>query len=180
MYQDIPSFHLAKQGRAEQDLCGYEYIYGEIDCLSFAQLLTHCDLKSNSVFYDLGSGAGKTVILSALLHDFKKVCGIEQLTLLHQSAVQVAKESEGKNIHFYCDDILNFNWLDGDIVFVNAATYIGDFWSKVLARLQQLRAGTQIIVVSKQLPSDHFDLIFEELLPMSWGVTRVGIYQRAA
>jgi protein-L-isoaspartate O-methyltransferase len=179
IFQNVPSYHLAKQARIEQDLFAYQYIYGEIDFQSFAQLLTRCELKPDDIFYDLGSGAGKAVILSSLLHDFKKVCGIERLSLLHESALQATGQLNQKNIHFYCDDILTFDWFDGDIIFVNAATYIGDFWAKVLARLQQLKAGTQIIVVSKQLPSNYFVLHNEDFLSMSWGITRVGIYSRA-
>jgi len=36
------------------------------------------------VFYDLGSGLGKAVILAFLLHDFSKLVGIELLEALHR------------------------------------------------------------------------------------------------
>jgi precorrin-6B methylase 2 len=176
IYQSIPSYHLAKQAREEQQLFSYEYIYGEIHFLTFAHLLMKCTINPNSIFYDLGSGSGKAVICSALLCDFKRAIGIEQLHLLHQCAEQASKAFPHKNIYFYQADLLQYNWLDADILFINAATYIGDFWQKILLQLQQLKTGTQIIIISKQLPAPTFNLIHEDYQPMSWGMARVGIY----
>lgn len=176
LYHNIPSFHLAKQARTQQQQFSYEYIYGEIDFASFAQLLMRCQIKPDNVFYDLGSGAGKAVVCAALLYDFKKACGIEQLQLLHECAQQVAEPIADKNIYWYHADLLRFDWKDGDIVFINASAFISDFWQQVLAQLQQLKVGTQIIVVSKLLPATNFTLTYSDFLPMSWGLARVGIY----
>lgn len=176
IYQNIPSFNLAKQARSDQQLFSYEYIYGEIDFDSYAQVLSYCTIKPNSIFYDLGSGAGKAVVCAALLYDFKRACGIEHLELLHECAQQASKHLEAYNIHFYLDNLLTYNWLDADILFINASTFIGDFWHEVLSRLKQLKSGTQIIVVSKQLPAESFSPIYDDFLLMSWGYARVGIY----
>lgn len=179
LYHAIPSFTLAKQARELQQQFAYEYIYGEIDFKSFAEILGRCLIKPDSVFYDLGSGAGKAVICAALLYDFKKVCGIEQLQLLHDCArqMQLHPKLAHKNIIFHQADLLTTHWLDADIIFINASAFIGDFWQQIAAQLQQLKKGTQIILISKQLPATHFTLIYSDFLPMSWGLARAQIYE---
>ncbi len=180
LYGDICGFTLAVNARTEQQLFSYEYIYGEINYRSFIKLLNKCEITSQSVFYDLGSGLGKAVICAALLYDFKKVCGIEQLQLLHEQAQQAQQQIEQKNIHFYHADVLTHDWRDADIIFINASAYIGDFWQQLLKKLMELKKGTQIIVVSKLLPNDHFTLIYSDFMPMSCGIVRVGVYSLAA
>lgn len=179
LYHNIPSFSLAKQARMQQQLFSYEYIYGEIDYKSFMKLLDRCEIRSASIFYDLGSGVGKAVMCAALLYDFKKICGIEQLQLLHDHATKVQQSSEvlkTKNIFLYQDNILTADWLEADIVFINASAFIGDFWNQLLEKLKQLKVGTQIVVVSKLLPSDHFTVKYSDFLSMSCGWVRVGVY----
>ena len=55
------------------------FAYGEAEIDSFAWVLHHAHPKPGEVFYDLGSGLGKAVILAFLLHDFQKLVGIELL-----------------------------------------------------------------------------------------------------
>ncbi len=179
-YSTIPSFHLAQQARSAQQQFGYEYIYGEIDFSSFALLLERCQINSESVFYDLGSGAGKAVVCAALLYEFKKVYGIEQLSLLHECAQKICSQlsvTHSQTITLYQADLLSFTYQDADIVFINASAFLGDFWQAVLVKLQGLKAGTQIILVSKPLPEAQFEQVYSDFLPMSWGLARVGVYR---
>lgn len=180
LYCNTLGFNLAKQGRSDQQLFSYEYIYGEINFKSFIKLLNKCEINKECVFYDLGSGVGKAVVCAALLYDFKKVCGIEQLQLLHQSATKI-QESEllkNKNIYFHQADLLTTNWSEANIIFINASAFIADFWQKILEKLKQLKAGAQIIVVSKLLPEEYFTAKYNDFLPMSCGMVRVGVYIR--
>lgn len=178
IYQNIPSFHLAKLAREQELQHAYEFIYGEINYYSFARLLGFCTITPHTLFYDLGSGAGKAVIFISQLYELKMAVGIERLKLLHEAAVQAQEKTNGTKTLFYQSDILEFNWLDADLIFVNAATFIGDFWTTLLQRLKTLKPGAQLIVVSKRLPAESFNLIHEDLLPMSWGTTRVGVYMK--
>jgi SAM-dependent methyltransferase len=177
IYQNICGFTLAVNARTQQQLFSYEYIYGEINYQSFIKLLNKCEITSRSIFYDLGSGLGKAVICAALLYDFKKVCGIEQLQLLHEQAKLAEQQTAKNNIHFYHADILTHDWHDADIIFINASAYIGDFWQQLLKKLIELKKGTQIIVVSKLLPEEYFTVKYSDFMPMSCGIVRVGVYE---
>ncbi|HLF66323.1 MAG TPA: hypothetical protein VI522_01770 [Gammaproteobacteria bacterium] len=179
-YEKISGFNLAKEARNIQQLHGYEYIYGEVDLTSFAWLLRHCYIDADTVFYDLGSGVGKAVVCAAQLYDFKKVCGIEQLTLLYECAQQVAQQLPpacAQKIVFHQADLLTVNFQDADIVFINATAFLGDFWQALLGKLQQLKPGTSIILVTKHLFPPEFEQIYTDYLPMSWGLARVGVYR---
>ncbi|MFA6037722.1 MAG: hypothetical protein WC748_06370 [Legionellales bacterium] len=180
LYYNVPGFNLAKQGRADQQLFSYEYIYGEINYKSFIKLLDQCEINKESIFYDLGSGVGKAVVCAALLYDFKKTCGIEQLELLHNSAISIQQSEllKNKTIHFIQADLLTSDWSEANIIFINASAFIADFWQNILEKLKQLKPGTQIIIISKLLPSDHFAMHYSDFLPMSCGIVRVGIYVR--
>lgn len=178
LFQSISSFHLAKESREDQQLFSYEYIYGEINDHTLAILLSYCTIHSNSVFFDLGAGAGKAVIFASLLHDFKTICGVERLKKLHDCSVEVSSKIPDKDIRFFHDDLLTHPWQEADIIYVNAATFVGEFWNKVLLRLDEVLPGSQVIIIGKQLPDNDFELIHEDILPMSWGASRAGVYRK--
>lgn len=72
--------------------------------------------KKNDVVYDLGSGFGRVVILSALNCD-AKFKGIE----LAENRVDIANEIREQfgltNAEFICQNILDADYSDGDIFF---------------------------------------------------------------
>lgn len=63
-----------------------EFIYGEIDILSFATILERASPSPEEVFYDLGSGSGKAVLCTMLFFNVKKSIGIEFLPPLYEQA----------------------------------------------------------------------------------------------
>jgi len=116
-------FVLSKQARLAGD--APEYVYGEIDFMSFIALLSLTKPNASTVFYDLGSGTGKTVLASAMVFPIKKSCGIELFTELHRAAeaqrqalLQLPSYSTtAQRIHF-----LNANFLDTDLWSVNMSS----------------------------------------------------------
>src|SRR5438445_12813909 len=57
MYKQCPSFFISRKERRERNLIGDQYVYGEIDFISFACMLEAIQPKKNEIFYDLGSGS---------------------------------------------------------------------------------------------------------------------------
>ena len=88
LYADVNGFMLSKQCRQVSD--APEYVYGEIEWLSFAALLSLCDINERTIYYDLGSGTGKSVLACAMLYNVQKSCGIELFTELHVAAMHQA------------------------------------------------------------------------------------------
>lgn len=171
-----------------------QYIYGEIDFLSFIRILKMVNPQPGEIFYDLGCGAGKAVFTAALSFDFDACVGIEYLPglcrladrLLHNSTQLAEKTDTDRDsclhklsaIHFFNDDMLNYDFSDGDIIFINATCFHHYMWEKLTNKLLSLKNGARIIVTSKKINNNQFELIYSDNELMSWGVNSVNIYQK--
>lgn len=175
IYQSVNGAQLSKQDREALKIDAYEWVYGEIDFLSFAKLLNIAEAKPEEIFYDIGSGVGKAVIAAALLADFKKCCGIEYLPSLHKTSLKCQKKLNA-SIEFAQANFLDVDISEADIIFVNATGFFAEFWQAVEHKLMTLKPGTRIILTSKSLPETNFQLNFEQFMPMSWGMSLVRIY----
>jgi len=45
-----------------------EFTYGEIDFINFIPILEKCNIQPGETYWDLGCGAGKSLIAVGLLH----------------------------------------------------------------------------------------------------------------
>jgi len=165
-----------------------EFIYGEIDFLSFHNILEKAQPQPNDIFYDLGSGAGKAVFCAALFFDLSKSCGIELLLPLYLKAKEridkasvllqhSEAESRLKQIHFVNDSFLNFDFSDANIIYVAATCLHDTTWKKLINKMVKLKSGTRIIVATKSIQQKHFELIYQGIDLMSWGLCPVSIYK---
>ncbi|WP_419419867.1 methyltransferase [Legionella sp. D16C41] len=184
LYCDVNGFNLSKMARLKQDTIAF--IYGEIEFESFIALLSLCKPQVNTIFYDLGSGTGKAVIACAMVFNIQKSYGIELLVPLHKCA-QKQQERLGqlesyrenaKKIVFIQGDFLQKSFVDGTIIFINAATFIAELWEQLSTHVEQVKPGTLIISTSKVLNSKRF--ILRKIVPvrMSWGIVNAFIQQR--
>lgn len=175
LYQDIDGFELSrleKQHRLELSLT-----YGEIDLESFLALLSLIKPSSQDVFYDLGSGIGKTVIAAAKTYPLKKAYGIETLQSLHQVALYKKSLCELKSpIEFKHQNIMETNWSDAHILFINVASFVAHDWHVLCEKLIRYPVAT-ILTCSKPLPKEQFDIQATQVL-CSWGIVPAYIHRR--
>lgn len=171
-----------------------EYIYGEIDFLSFHTILEKAEPKHREVFYDLGSGAGKAVFTAALFFDLSKSCGIELLPPLFTKAKNKLKKAilmfqnnnsnfekkylkKVETIQFIHDSFLNHEFYDADIIYVAATCLSNQTWNDLIDKMASLKPGSRIIVATKSIYHDNFELIYQGVELMSWGLCPVKIYK---
>ncbi|MDP3705260.1 MAG: hypothetical protein Q8R24_05065 [Legionellaceae bacterium] len=181
---DINGFALSRQARAKGD--ALEYVYGEIDFLSFIALLTLTKPDHNTVFYDLGSGTGKAVFACSMIFPVKKSCGIELFHELHLAArtqlKQLLKLSDyevvARRIHFIQGNFLQTDFYDATLIFINATGYFGDTWIALNNRLEDLPIGTIVITTTKQLLSSRYTIQRVTAVQMSWGIVRAYIHMK--
>ena len=186
LYARADGFQLSKSARQGKD--AIEYVYGEIDFESFIALLSLCKPDSNSIFYDLGSGAGKAVLACAMVFNIRKSCGIELFENLHlcaegqrQHLTSLAKYADkAQVIEFIQADFLDIPLSDANLVFVNASAWFGEFWEKTSYHLEQLKPGAIVISTSKPLVSSAWQTRHITSVNMSWGVVNAYIQQRLA
>ena len=77
------------------------------------------------VFYDLGSGSGRSLITFGLLNKFKKLYGVELSNERHNMAIKALKNYKNyydnrlNNVQFINDDFFNIDISDGDAFFIS-------------------------------------------------------------
>lgn len=184
LYTAIDGFALSHHARREHD--ALDYVYGEIDFMSFIALLSLVKPDNKTVFYDLGSGTGKAVVACAMVFNVKESNGIELFGSLHHTArkQQQALSSfpkympASKIIHFFHDDFLHANFNNATLVYINATGFLGETWIAISDRLTQTPACTTVISTSKALKSSAFIVTKITAVQMSWGIVKAYIHQR--
>jgi hypothetical protein len=76
------------------------------------------------------------------------------------------------------EDFLKCNIQDADMVYINATCFVGQLWTSILEKLENLRVGTRVILVTKSNDSTRFKLLHEKKHLMSWGMATIRIYEK--
>jgi SAM-dependent methyltransferase len=181
--RETDGFALSKQARLQTD--ALEYTYGEISFIPFVALLSLARPNKNTIFYDLGSGAGKAVFACSMIYNVKKSCGIEIFDNLYEASEKQQKNlleipeytNIAKNICFINADFLNYDFSDATLIFINSTGLFGETWDALNEKLDELTDVT-IITTSKKLLSDKFTLEKTTLVEMSWGIVETYIHTR--
>jgi hypothetical protein len=182
---NVNGFQLSRAARAGAD--SMEYVYGEIAPQSFIALLSLVKPNSSTVFYDLGSGTGKTVLACAMVFDVKKSCGIELFSNLDQAAKQqqqalrtvVTYQQAADKISFICGNFLHTKFEDATLIFISATALFGETWQQLNYRLDCLSPTTIVITTTKPLLSKRFKLVLQTRAEMSWGIVNVYIQAKS-
>ncbi len=184
VYRNINGFTLSQQARAKSD--AFEYVYGEIDFAAFCALFSLVAPPKETIFYDLGSGVGKAVTACAMVFQVKKSIGIELFPQLHHAAIstQQALASQpdyrriAASICYIHGDILQHDFADAHVIFINATAWFGDRWQALNQRLDHAHYCHTIITISKKLLNPAYQVTDSRTLAMSWGVTRAYIHKK--
>lgn len=184
LYSKMNGFTLSREARISND--AVEYVYGEIDFISFIALLSLAKPDCDTVFYDLGSGTGKAVLACAMVFNVRESHGIELLTTLHHAACQQKQSlsslpdyvNAAKAINFTNSDFLQTNFSHATLIFINATGFFGQTWGKISQRLEQITHDLTVITTSKALKSNAFIIIKTTTVQMSWGLVTAFIQQR--
>ncbi|CAK94898.1 unnamed protein product (macronuclear) [Paramecium tetraurelia] len=145
--------------------------------------------KKGGVFYDLGSGIGKSVIAASLMHQFDICKGIEFLHSLHEQACKLKQEVEKQKslieeemeqigikdyhqpkIEFINGDFQELDWSDGTFLFASTTCFEPDLMNQLSKKAEDLKEGSYFITVTKTLePQTCWDLIKSIQVQLSWG-----------
>ena len=172
-----------------------DFIYGEIEFASFVGVLEKLSLQSGGIFYDLGCGAGKAVLAAALNFDLSKSVGIELLPGLCevanekiQQAILILQSVKNELTDLYLKrlasiqiinaDLHQCDIAEADIVFINATCFGYTNWEKIKEKLLTLKIGSHVIVTTKKIQHDHFQMVSESFELMSWGMNSLNIFKK--
>lgn len=183
-------YYISVHFREENHIEGEQFTYGEIVIPSFAQLLSLTSPASGEVFYDLGCGAGKAVFCASLCFPFLKARGVELLPPMFEFCLKLKNrfiqlisedsffQKNVADVEFIEGDFMQVDFSDGNIFFLNATCFRDDDWNKLISKLSELPIGVRLIIGSRHLESDLFELIESGTYAMSWGFSSVFIYRK--
>lgn len=163
-----------------------ELIYGEIEFLSFFGILEKTEPSSEEIFYDLGSGSGKAVFTAEIFFHFSECYGIELLTPLYSKANEILEKASKlhkynpqqlSKIKFINDSFLNYDFSDANIIYIAATCLNDSTWALIVKKMAYLQSGSRVIVATKSIQDKNFELIYQGIELMSWGLCPVKIYK---
>ena len=169
---------------------GNKFLYGDLPLTTWNAIVNKANPKKDAVFFDLGSGIGKAVILSHLIFDFRKSIGVELLSGLYDKSCEImeqleakikpdfARYLEGREMIFINDNIFNINLSDADFIFLNYP--LGDEGSFLFLEkkfLDELRPQTKIVTTIRNLKNPAFKLFDSTRYKFSWGQAETYFYE---
>ena len=107
--------------------------------------------QPGEVFWDLGCGTGKPVVISGLCFpQLKRVKGVELFKnladLAKQAVAKFNKTSTNGGIgEIFEGDIETTDWLDADIVFTSSVCFTEELFGNLLQKAMQLKKGARLI-----------------------------------
>ncbi|CAD8070341.1 unnamed protein product [Paramecium primaurelia] len=161
---------LSREERLANHLTSNSLSYGEIEFTSLSVVFQQVKPKKGGVFYDLGSGIGKSVIAASLMHQFDICKGIELLHSLHEQACKLKQEVEKQKtlivdemeqigikeyqqpkIEFINGDFQELDWSDGTFLFASTTCFEPDLMKQLSKKAIDLKEGSYFITVTKTL-----------------------------
>lgn len=190
IYADVNGYALSQSARSKATHYDQAHTYGEISFEAFSRVLENVHPKTGEVFYDLGSGTGKAVMLAHLLHHFKRTVGLEYFEELNDAAKSVKEryrrefgttlgpEKYAQAIDFITTDFLLHDFSDADVVFVHSTCMYDDLIMKLEKKFNQLKKGARVLTVSKPMLSEAFEQYKVQTYNMAWGQATVFFYKK--
>jgi SAM-dependent methyltransferase len=162
--------------------------YGEVVFKSMQKVFERLRIYSpnlfrgdGGLFYDLGSGSGRPVVMAATLHSFSVCSGIEILPSLHDLALEAKSSydmiifensSVYPKVNFVLGSILNLDlcdWTDGDIVFSNSTAFDDCLFEEMSTLALRMKPGSLMVTLTANIVRPEYFEVLEELrLDMSW------------
>jgi hypothetical protein len=146
--------------------------YTEVVSKSFLELITslkNFDIGFNetSVFYDIGSGIGKNVLLIGIMNTFKRSIGIEINDGLYRKSLDLIKQFnktlrspvDQTDLELLRGDGTFIDWSLGDLVYIQAVCFDDEMMERINKIANKLLPGSVVLLIARKLPDEsHFDL----------------------
>ncbi len=191
LYSNVNGYYVSMNAKRKLAYTDKTLTYGEVLFDSFSEILFEAAPKTGEVFYDLGSGTGKAVLIANLLFPFSKTVGVELLKDINDVALQVAqrfdsefkhaisKEKKLPELHYIEGNFLSYDFSDADIIFSHCTCHPDELIKIFSKRCDELlKTGARVITVTKPLFSEKFRLIKSKDYKMGWGEGTVLFYEK--
>ena len=132
------------------------------------------------VFYDLGSGIGKNVIMIGSLVPGIKSKGIEVVKERHEKAMLAFNALNDKhNIEFIHKSLYDYPLKDAAWIFISNLCFTEKMNENLAKKLEKEVQQNTIVACSVELPLHSFTLLGLHTVPMTWEEnSKVYVYKR--
>ena len=190
LFDSLNGYEFSLKDKKELNLeSDRSYAYGEIAFDGFKEILDVINTSEEIEFMDLGSGLGKALVLASLILPCKRLVGVERLPSLAAKSKDVLnqycndmKESypnvEVPTVSIVQDvfDSISFNTVD--VLFACATCFSDNVVDSITSRVHELKVGAYLIILTRQITSNHLECIYKGSHKMGWGLPTVYIYRR--
>ncbi len=170
LYKNIDGYAISRIAQQKLDYYYDANIYGEVEFENFYKILSITKPKVNEVFYDLGSGTGKAVVIASLCFPFSRSIGVEYLKELYETSAEVLKKMQRPNIQFFQNDFNTYDFSDGDVIYMNSYYFYYEMYDPAFMRkIQSIKDGTRLIFVQTPIIAPFLKKVHEASYEFSWG-----------
>lgn len=176
---------VSQKEREEKGLTDECFAYGELDYEILATIMMKIKAAwgemEKGIFYDLGCGVGQLVYTAALVGNWKKCVGVENvIALLERGSKRMSRwETYRENFPKITTEI-ELDWVDDNFLendFWVEATYILLHWTafsneqitKCAGMFSYCPEGTIVIAFTNPVPNDDFEILIKDSCMTSWG-----------
>lgn len=151
---------------------GNKSTYGEMTREGMKKMLEGINTQ-NKVYYDLGSGMGKTIMFSVLDHGFKKSTGVELAPERLQNSKKVKEQLPNElksKVTLINGSFLNnsINTSDADVIWISSLCFPEPIMNRLSQKLSmEVKDGVHIFT-SKKLNAPRLQLHETKPVKMTW------------
>ena len=189
LYRSVDGFHIPALDALTVTRSQGSPIYGELMPTATVRLLSALDLGHRDVFYDLGAGVGKVVLMAALTTPVARAVGVElsarrvELGGRVLAAARADRLAGAERAELIEDDILTCELADASVVYTCSTAFTPRFLARVVARLDaapRLRSFVSLQPLEPDsLAAGRWREVAVHRLDASWHrATKVHVYRR--
>ena len=180
LYDGVNGYSISHADRAGGREGEQAFTYGEMLLEPFARILDAVKPLPGEVFYDLGSGTGKVLVMADQLFPFGRVTGIEFLPTLHATANEILGrytqefrpalvQPRGPVISKH-GDMLTEDLSNADIIFVHATCMPSSLIDALGEKLRtRCKPSARIILISRGFfGSPHYNCVEQLEYTNAW------------
>ena len=174
LYREVDGFDIPRVDEKRVWASKGSPTYGEIMPTAMLRMLEYLELDEGDVFYDLGAGVGKVVMMAALATKVGRAVGVELSRSRIAKARRVLERAEHREIvaagrvELRNDDILKTSLDDATAIYTCSTAFRLEFTLKIMTKVARL--GRPVTFVSTQVlePRRAFRRVDTLRLDMSW------------
>lgn len=136
------------------------YTYGETPLTTLEKIVKECNIGSQDVFYELGSGRGRSCFWIKYFVKCR-VVGVEYVPDFVKIASKAGRLYEVDDVKFVYRDILDADISDATVIYFYGTSSETPFIMNLIEKLKKLPSGTKIITVSYPLTAYSEKPVFE-------------------